>query len=118
MIRTVLCSLALSALLWTSAFAAPPADAPDIGFTAISGKTMRIADLKGKVVLMDFWASWCIPCRRSFPEVDALHRELEPKGLAVIAINDWNRLAIPFRAEVGSYEPGTAETAAPAPASA
>jgi AhpD family alkylhydroperoxidase len=44
--------------------------------------------------------------------------ELVGLTLAVIAINDWNRLAIPFRAEVGSYQPGTAEAAAPAPASA
>jgi len=44
--------------------------------------------------------------------------ELVGLTLAVIAINDWNRLAIPFRADVGSYQPGTAEAAAPAPASA
>lgn len=84
-------ALLLAVTLGTSLVAAPKdaaiKDAPDITLTAISGKTMRIADLKGQVVLLDFWASWCIPCRKSFPEVDALHRELEPKGLVVIAVN-------------------------------
>ena len=91
MTRHLARALILASLLGASLVAAPKdspiTDAPDITLTAISGKTMRIADLKGQVVLLDFWASWCIPCRRSFPEVDALHRELQPKGLAVIAVN-------------------------------
>lgn len=91
MTRHLAGALILASLLGASLVAAPKdsliTDAPDITLTAISGKTMRIADLKGQVVLLDFWASWCIPCRKSFPEVDALHRELQPKGLAVIAVN-------------------------------
>jgi peroxiredoxin len=77
----------LASVLALPVLAAPLKDAPDITLSGLNGKTLRIADLKGKVVLLDFWASWCIPCRRSFPEVDALHRELESKGLAVIAVN-------------------------------
>ena len=91
MTRHLAGALILASLLGASLVAAPKdsliTDAPDITLTAISGKTLRIADLKGQVVLLDFWASWCIPCRKSFPEVDALHRELHPKGLAVIAVN-------------------------------
>lgn len=87
MIRLSVVALVLASLLTIPALAAPPKDAPDITLTALSGRTLRVADLKGKVVLLDFWASWCIPCRRSFPEVDALHRELESKGLVVIAVN-------------------------------
>ena len=60
---------------------AAPKDAPDITLTALSGKPLPDRRLEGNVVLLDFWASWCIPCRESFPEVDALHRELKPKGL-------------------------------------
>jgi len=77
----------LAALLVTPVLGAAPKDAPDITLTDLSGKPIRLGDLRGGVVLLDFWASWCIPCRRSFPEVDALHRELQSKGLTVIAVN-------------------------------
>lgn len=80
-------TLLLAGLLAVPVLAAVPKVAPDITLTALSGESIRITDLKGHVVLLDFWASWCIPCRRSFPEVDALHRELQPKGLTVIAVN-------------------------------
>jgi peroxiredoxin len=80
-------TLLFTGFLAVPVLAAVPKVAPDITLTALSGESIRIADLKGQVVLLDFWASWCIPCRRSFPEVDALHRELKPKGLTVIAVN-------------------------------
>ena len=60
---------------------------PDITLATLSGAPLHVADLKGQVVLLDFWASWCIPCRKSFPAVDALHRELKPRGLEVVAVN-------------------------------
>lgn len=89
--RALALAFVVTSLAGTALVAAPKAaqlkDAPDITLTAISGKTIRIANLKGQVVLLDFWASWCVPCRKSFPEVDALHRELEPKGLVVVAVN-------------------------------
>jgi len=87
MIARRLFTLALGTLLAAPVLGAVPKEAPDITLTAVSGKPIRMADLKGHVVLLDFWASWCIPCRRSFPEVDALNRELQPKGLTVIAVN-------------------------------
>ena len=67
--------------------AGTPKTLPALTLHTLDGKTITTADLKGKVVLLDFWASWCVPCRKSFPEVDALHRELEPKGLVVVAVN-------------------------------
>jgi len=87
MMRRHLFVVVFASLLAGSVVAAVPKNAPDITLTTLSGTPMRVADLKGQVVLLDFWASWCIPCRRSFPEVDALHRELQPKGLTVIAVN-------------------------------
>lgn len=45
------------------------------------------ADLKGKVVLVDFWASWCGPCKDSFPVMEDLHQKFGAKGLVVLAVN-------------------------------
>ena len=42
---------------------------------------------KGKVIYLDFWASWCVPCRKSFPWMDDVHRANKSKGLLVIAVN-------------------------------
>lgn len=84
-------ALVLVALLAVPLMAAAPKDtakdAPDITLTTLSGQAIRLADLKGHVALLDFWASWCIPCRKAFPEIEALRRELEPQGLTVIAVN-------------------------------
>ena len=54
----------------------------------LSGMVRRSSDLEGKVVLFNFWASWCVPCRIDLPRVEALHRELSGKGLVVLGVND------------------------------
>ena len=87
MIRKPVLMFVCALLLAAPLIAAPPKDAPDITLATLSGKAIRVADLKGQVVLLDFWASWCIPCRKAFPEIEALGRELEPQGLTVIAVN-------------------------------
>lgn len=53
----------------------------------VQREKLKISTLLGKVVVLDFWASWCAPCRRSMPELSALHDELKTRGLVVVGIN-------------------------------
>lgn len=67
--------------------AAVPGDgAPDFTLDGRSGP-VKLADYRGKYVYLDFWASWCTPCKRSFPWMGELQKRYGPAGLAVIAVN-------------------------------
>ncbi len=64
---------------------------------ATKGETVNLSDFKGKVVLLDFWATWCGPCREVMPEVQALHEKYQERGLEVMAITQESRdQVIPF----------------------
>ncbi|HTH83413.1 MAG TPA: TlpA disulfide reductase family protein [Mucilaginibacter sp.] len=60
----------------------------DFSSVDINGKLLRLSDFKGRYVLLDFWASWCIPCRQSTPYLKKLHNKYRKAGLDVIAIAD------------------------------
>lgn len=78
----------LTALMtFSAAGKAAPARAPDVTLRASDGTSVRLADLKGKVVLVDFWASWCVPCKASFPALDAIYKEYRSRGVDVLAVN-------------------------------
>jgi cytochrome c biogenesis protein CcmG, thiol:disulfide interchange protein DsbE len=80
-------SIALLTLATAPAHATALQPAPNVALVDADGHAARLSDLAGRVVLVDFWASWCVPCRTSFPALDALYRELGPKGLVVVAVN-------------------------------
>jgi peroxiredoxin len=63
------------------------APAPDVQFEALDGKPIRLSSLHGRVVLLNFWATWCLPCRSEIPEFNALQRDLESKGLTVVGVS-------------------------------
>ena len=60
--------------------------APGFLLNDSDGKVVRLDDLRGKVVLLNFWATWCPPCRLEMPSLEALQRQLGPRGLAVLAV--------------------------------
>ncbi len=63
--------------------------APDFNLHTLDGQVVKLSDLKGKVVLVDFWATWCPPCRASLPHIQRLSgdRSMAYRGLKVLAIN-------------------------------
>jgi len=61
--------------------------APALQLQNLSGKTVNISDFKGKVVIVNFWASWCEPCREEFEELAQLQANYRSKGLVVLAVN-------------------------------
>ena len=61
--------------------------APSFSITTESGKTVSPASFGGKILMVNFWASWCPPCVQETPALEALHRELGPRGLVLVGIS-------------------------------
>jgi peroxiredoxin len=84
----ILVALALLAAAPAAAAAEAGQVAPSFTGTVLAGgEPVRLEDLRGKVVYLDFWASWCGPCRQSLPWMEQLRRDFGRSGLEVVAVN-------------------------------
>jgi cytochrome c biogenesis protein CcmG, thiol:disulfide interchange protein DsbE len=63
------------------------APAPDFTLTDLAGQPVRLSSLKGQVVLINFWATWCIPCRAEIPAIQQAYNARKDQGFTVLAVN-------------------------------
>jgi peroxiredoxin len=62
--------------------------APEISLKNLEGQDVRLSDFRGKVILLNFWATWCKPCKEEMPAIQAAYDKLRDKGFVVLAINE------------------------------
>jgi thiol-disulfide isomerase/thioredoxin len=93
-IRSVLLAIVVSLAAATSAQAADQVcnvarHKVNLNFSAkdINGKDVRLSQYKGQVVLVNFWATWCVPCRREIPSLMALYRDYKDRGFVVLGVS-------------------------------
>ncbi|MBN2264578.1 MAG: TlpA family protein disulfide reductase, partial [Candidatus Aminicenantes bacterium] len=121
-------TLALAAAGAASACAQPQngaetGPAPDFAIQDLAGNSLTLADYKGKVLVVNFWATWCQPCRVEIPDFIDAYRELKAEGLEILGLSvdrmtgpallEWTRgigvnypVALATPQIIGAYEPG------------
>jgi peroxiredoxin len=79
------------AIVWTQSAKYEPLvvgkEAPDFALTDLNEKPVRLSDFRGKVVFLNFWATWCAPCREEMPSMEVLHKNFEKDGLVILAVS-------------------------------
>jgi peroxiredoxin len=81
------CCLSLSLPGMAVAAATPGSAAPDFSLAARDGGKVRLGDLRGQVVMINFWATWCGPCRQEMPLLAQLNTKYEPLGFTLLGVN-------------------------------
>lgn len=80
--------------------------APDVEFQTLAGQPFRLKELQGQVVLLNFWATYCIPCREEIPALNSLQHELEAQGLAIVgaSVDDTVEGINAYQQEVAKFD--------------
>ncbi len=103
---TVLIILITAVLFGCTDRRAPSGGAVAADFTLqdLNGQSVRLSDYKGRVVILDFWATWCPPCRASIPGLEKIYKAYKDKGLVILAVSldqgEWDSVKS-FSAEYG-----------------
>lgn len=82
----------------------PSETAPDFTLTSLDGEEIRLSDLRGKTIFLDFWATWCGPCRESIPHLVSLYKTHRENGFVIIGISVDKGGADPVRRFVASRD--------------
>ncbi|MEW6026910.1 MAG: TlpA disulfide reductase family protein [Planctomycetota bacterium] len=78
-------------------------EAPDFTLETLDGELVSLKSASGKVVLLDFWASWCPPCRAEMPHIQKLHNEFKDKGVVIYGINNEDPVKVKRFLETNKY---------------
>jgi len=111
----VLLSLLLATGLGAGAAAAPvavSAPAPDFTLRSMNGPNLRLKEQRGQVVLINFWATWCAPCRKEMPHLNRLYDKYRASGFVLLGVNvdDDARNAVDVAAQLGVKFPVLLDT--------
>jgi peroxiredoxin len=87
-IRRPLLALLAAAAPWVAAAPlAPTAPAPDFTLRTLDGQKLRLGEQRGRVVLVNFWATWCGPCRQEMPHLNKLYEKYKSSGFVLLGVN-------------------------------
>ncbi len=84
---------------------ATPVAAPDFVLQDMDGEQHALKDYRGRVVMINFWATWCPPCRREMPSMEALYGKFRQDGFSVLAVNEWEdpELVFPYMGQLSVF---------------
>lgn len=69
------------------AFPTAPTAVPDLAFTDVSGRKVLLSDFRGRPIVLNIWATWCVPCRKEMPSLDRLQAKIDPAKLLVLTLS-------------------------------
>ncbi len=86
-LSSILVLAILTIFIANSSLLAADEVAPEFSLTTLDGETVKLSDYKGKVVILNFWATWCPPCRKEIPHFIEMYEEQEKDGLVILGVS-------------------------------